>query len=116
VKSSPDNTSILAFGTIVSLGVLFSTIYLGLRWSLTYYAIILDNMSIPESFDYSWKLSSGWLWEILGVNLLLIVPMSIISISIITTNIFGLGLFINSILDMIFQPVVFMYYTRSVEC
>lgn len=92
-------------------------VYLSIRWSFVFYAVMIEGYSASEALGRSWKLTEGHWWLIFRTALLfilaLIIPIFIVVLIIFAT--FGYGLpglseGIGGIIGFLIAPIASIYY------
>jgi hypothetical protein len=92
-------------------------IYLSIRWSFVFYAVMIEGYSASDAFSRSWKLTEGHWWLIFRAALLftlaLIIPvflLALIIFAIIGSELPGLFEFIGGFVGFLIGPLVSIYY------
>jgi hypothetical protein len=120
--------TIILSSIVLFLGVFLATllliipgIYLGIVWSFSLYAVVLENCSVFESLKYSKSLVKGRWWPVFGSILagtLIILPGAIINNVIEPKpNTYGtsgaiVSTAIGALIMALFTPLIQMYFVK----
>lgn len=109
---------LLAFMIAVFLGVGFlfliiPGIYLSIRFSFAYYALMLEGCSAFDALSRSWKLTQGhwwklfWLFFVLGI--VVFIPIFLLLLIVVSVDRAGVDL-AGSVLGCLVGPFLYVYY------
>ncbi|GAB3029533.1 glycerophosphoryl diester phosphodiesterase membrane domain-containing protein [Natronobiforma cellulositropha] len=90
-------------------------IYLGLRLSLAFPAIVIDDQGMMEGLETSWEVAKGNLLKLLGIWIIFLVGVFSVVISLLIvggTESLGLTVALSAILTAIIAPIVQLAYAR----